>query len=148
MRPSVINGSSAGWPPSSVKKKKAAKNCQVMPFRIGSLAHLTDQRPLLKQGTTTTSTAATSPIILILTIMLGAKKRCFQSTRPTKTKPRIAPQPRAPPATATSRPNTSVDHTEDGAELRGGPEESQPQRSPTTENPPLPTSRHSGRPGV
>lgn len=62
MRPSVINGSSAGWPPSSVKIKKAAKNCQVMPFRIGSLAHLTDQRPLLKQGTTTTSTAATSPI--------------------------------------------------------------------------------------
>ena len=62
IRPSVINGSSAGWPPRRVKIKKAAKNCQVMPFRIGSLAQLTDQRPLLKQGTTTTNTAATRPI--------------------------------------------------------------------------------------
>ena len=57
-----MNGSSAGWPPNKVKIKKAAKNCHVIPFRIGSLAHLTDHRPILKHGTTTTNTAATNPI--------------------------------------------------------------------------------------
>jgi len=79
MRPSVINGSSAGWPPRSVKIKKAAKNCQVIPLRIGSLAHLTDQRPLLKQGTTTTSTAATRPITP--PSLLGMARRTVYANR-------------------------------------------------------------------
>ena len=74
-----MNGSSAGWPPRRVKIKKAAKNCQVIPFRIGSLAHLTDQRPLLKQGTTTTSTAATKP--MTPPSLLGIARRTVYANR-------------------------------------------------------------------
>ena len=131
MRPSVINGSSAGWPPRSVKIKKAAKNCQVIPFRIGSLAHLTDQRPLLKQGTTTTSTAATRPIILILTIMLGVMKRCFQSTPPAKTKLHTAPRPQEPPAAVIFRPSILAGRTAGGGESREGPEVVRLPQNPT-----------------
>jgi len=55
-RPILTKGSSAGWPPSSVRIKKAAKNCQVMFFRIQSTEQLTDHRPTLKQGTAITIT--------------------------------------------------------------------------------------------
>jgi len=61
-RPILTKGSSAGWPPSSVRIKKAAKNCQVMFFRIQSTEQLTDHRPTLKQGTAITITAAARPM--------------------------------------------------------------------------------------
>ena len=107
-----------------------------------------DAKPLLKQGTTTTSTAATKPITLILTITLGVKKRCFQSTPPTNTKQRTAPRLQALPAGATFRQGILTGRNGAGGESHAVPGASRQPRSLAPVHPPPPTSRSSALRGA
>ena len=107
-----------------------------------------DAKPLLKQGTTTTNTAATKPIILILTITLGVKKRCFQSTPPTNTKQRTAPRQRALLVRATFRPGISAGRNGAGGESHEGPGASRQPQYPTPKHPLPLTSRSSALRGA
>ena len=107
-----------------------------------------DAKTLLKQGTTTTNTAATRPIILILTITLGVKKRCFQSTPPTNTKRRTAPRQQALLVEATFRPGISTGRSGAGGESRAGPGASLQPRYLTPKHPLPPTSRSSALRGA
>ena len=119
------------------------------PHSNGAAAFLgRDAKPLLKQGTTTTNTAATRPIILILTITLGVKKRCFQSTPPANTKQRTAPRQQALLVEATFRQGILTGRNGVGVGSPVGLEAVRLPGYPTPEHPPPPTSRSSALRGA
>ena len=94
-----------------------------------------DAKHLLKQGTTTTNTAATIPIIHILTITLGVKKRCFQSTPPANTKQRTEPRQQALLVEATFRLGILIDHNGVGGGSPVGPKAIRLPGYPTPKHP-------------
>ena len=107
-----------------------------------------DAKPLLKQGTTTTNTAATKPITHILTITLGLNKRCFQSTPRTNTKQHTAPPQQALPVEVTFTPGISTGRSGVGGGSPVGPEAVRLQGYPTSKLPLPPTTRSSAHRGA